>query len=179
MKQLIGVLLGVGLIVVMFLVLRGSAPKTRATNVPRVAANVIIEEPGRYRSLTGDYFVDIWEEEEGKLKYRFYRQRIKGLDGGDGGGPAKSFRPESDWFVCWDSQNRLWAYVPELDQRRCSCLYANEEATGICRAGDLGGWEGIPPSFFGRLPDEVKETYRQYKSSQTSGNSEQDAETDG
>lgn len=169
MKQLIGILLSVGLIIIMFLVFWGSKSK-------RVAANVIIEKPGRYRSPTGNYFVNIWEEEEGKLKYGFYQQKNGGQSGS---GPAKSFRAESDWFVCWDSQNRLWAYVPELDHRRCNCFYANEEASGICRAGDLGGWEGIPPSFFNRLPEMAKETYRKYKSSQTPGNSKQDAEARG
>lgn len=168
MKKLIGAALGAALLCIVILVIRCLEPK-------RVAANVLIEESGRYRSPTGKGLLNIWEEKEGELKFFVYHQKMEGRDGG---GPAKPFQAESDWFMCWDSQDRLWSYVPEQDHQSCRCWYANEEASGTGGAGEHGGWEGIPPSFFARLPETVKETYRRYISTQNSGNSEQDAEAD-
>ena len=172
MKISIGAVLGIALLCIVFLGIRGLTPKRMAPK--RVAANVLIQETGRYASPDGEFVVDVWEDNEGELKFFFHRQK-----NGSGGGPAKSFQAESDWFLCWDSQDRLWSYVPEQDHHCCRTWYANAEASGTGGAGSLGGWEGIPPSFFARLPEIVKETYRRYTSTQAPGNSEQEVESDG
>lgn len=169
MKKLIGAVLCVSLLGIVLLVIRCLEPK-------RVAANVLIEKTGRYRSPNGKMHLDIWEENEGELKFFVYRQKNGGRSGG---GPTNPFQAESDWFMCWDYNDRLWSYVPEQDHQYCRNWYANAEASGTGGSGELGGWEGIPSSFFTRLPDIVKETYRRYISTLAPGKSEQDAESDG
>jgi hypothetical protein len=156
MKRLIGVAFCVVLLILASLIIRGQIPK-------RVAADVLIEEAGQYRSPNGVCLVDVWEENEGELKFFVYQQKEPGpqvpahaptsiLDAPSpqlradriGSGPAKPFRAESDWFMCWDSQDRLWTYVPEQDLSCCSFWQENEDVSGSCLVGDAGGWEGIP-----------------------------------
>ncbi len=166
MKKLIGVLVCIALFIVASFVLRGSARQ-------HVAANVLIEQTGRYRLSSGPHVADVWEVAEGALKFAVYREQREGRDGG---GPAKSFQGESDWFLCWDSQGRLWSYVPEQDLQGCRCWYSDDASSGSRYVGTGGGWEGIPESFFARLPDEVKETYKIYLKEQRSTNSERNAD---
>jgi hypothetical protein len=152
MKKLIAVVLGMAMLCIAILVIRSAAPKS-------VAANVLIEKAGRYRSPDGSFLVDMKEEDGGKLSFVFYRQDGEGQRGA---GPTNPFRADSDWLMCWDSQGRLWTYVPEQDGKYCRYWYANEESTGSCGVGELGGWQGIPEAFFARLPDAVKKTYEAY-----------------
>jgi hypothetical protein len=148
MKKLIGVVFIVALLVIAgFIVFREPAPK-------RIAANLVFKETGIYRSPVGDCLVDISVVEGGKLKFLVYRQNKIGRNGT---GPGEPFTADSDWFMCWDSQGRLWAYVPERDLEHCSHWYG----TGSRRVGNYG-WDGVPEAFVERLPTAVKEKYNTY-----------------
>ena len=68
MKKYIGILFIVVLLVIGFFVFPMNKPK-------RVAANVIFNEAGKYRSPAKDIFVEIIEVEGGKLKFSFYKQK--------------------------------------------------------------------------------------------------------
>jgi hypothetical protein len=168
MKTLIAVLLGLAMFCIAILVIRSAAPKC-------LAANVLIEKAGQYRSPDGSCVVNMKEEDGGKLSFVFYRQD----KGRPGAGPANPFRANSGWLMCWDSQNRLWTYVPEQDGEYCRCWYANEESTGTRRVGKLGPWQGIPEAFLARLPDTLKKAYEAYVESQRSKESEGTAAENG
>jgi hypothetical protein len=152
MKKLIGEVFIVALLVIAgFLVFQEPAPK-------RIAANVVFKEIGIYASPVGDCLVEVSVVDEGKLKFFVYRQ-MKG--GRSGSGPTDPFTADSNWFMCWDSQGRLWAYVPERDLEHCSHWYG----TGSRRVGNYG-WDGVPQAFVDRLPTAVKEKYNTYIKSQ-------------
>ena len=77
-------------------------------------------------------------EAENELKFYVYKKKTKGrTDGGLG------FRADTDWFMSWDTEGRLWVYVPEVDQQYCRYWYANENFKGLRRVGEYGGLEGL------------------------------------
>jgi len=69
--------------------------------------------------------------------------------------------------MCWDSEDRLWAYVPEQDNQSCTTWFSNENEFGLGHAGEVCGWEGIPHAFLARLPETVKAKYRTYINTQS------------
>jgi hypothetical protein len=168
MKTLIGSLVGMVLLCIVLLVIHNRTPH-------RMAANVLIEETGRYRSPGGDCFVDLWEENKGQLKFLVYKETEAGREGN---GPSKSFRAKSDWLMCWDSQDRLWTYVPEQDRQYCRYWYATGESTGSARVGNRR-LAGGPGPFLALLPEIVKEIPSKGDGMQESGSSEQAAPSDG
>lgn len=130
-----------------------SLPKT-------VPANVLITQAGRYRSPNGQHEVNIWREKDGRLKYFFSlaKPNFSIAKPNDlGSGPTKSFAKDSNWFMCWNSQGELWTYVAEHDLTHCNCLYVRGNVVGNRRAGELGGWEGIPDTFKAKLPVDIQE----------------------
>ena len=124
-------------------------------------ANVVITKAGRYLSPNGTHVLEVWPQEGGLLKYY-----VSGKTGG--GGPTKPFSPKSEWFMCWDSQDRLWAFVTEQDPKYCSYYYSNDKESGGCTVGEFGGWDGIPDSFLARLPDATKAIRANYLKSRES-----------
>ena len=158
MKNLIGTLLVVALVSIVFFAIRGTTANPESLPI-LVEENVLITEPGRYSSPHGGQLVDIRRENDGSLK--FFVSRTKG-DGTTGGGPVAPFQSKSDWFMCWDSTDKLWTYIPEQDHQYCRNWYANDNGSGCCLVGEFGGWQGIPESFFERLPESVNATYSIY-----------------
>jgi hypothetical protein len=149
-KKLIGAILVIALVCVVYLAIQVAPPK-------RIPANVVIVEAGRYVSPNGKQIVEVSSQKDGTLKFF-----VSKSDGRSGGGPATPFAAQSGWFMCWDSSDRLWTYVPEQDHKCCRNWYAGDEASGSCLVGESGGWEGVPDSFFAQLPETVKATYTAY-----------------
>jgi hypothetical protein len=154
MKKFIELALVAVLIVVGFLVFGMNKPR-------RVAANVIFNEVGEYVSPAGDSSsVEVFENDKGKLEFILYHQMKEGRSRQ---GPTKAFKPDSNWFMCWDSQGRLWTYLTEENFEYCRNWYRTGEASGTIMVGEFGGWEGIPEAFFERLPKVAKDKYELYK----------------
>jgi hypothetical protein len=157
-KKLIWTLLVVALVSIVFFANRVTTAKRESLPI-LVAENVLMTESGRYSAPNGSQLVEIRQENDGSLK--FFVSRTMG-DGTTGGGPAASFQAKSEWFMCWDSNDKLWTYIPEQDHQYCRNWYANDKGSGCCLVGEFGGWQGIPDSFFERLPESVKATYSIY-----------------
>lgn len=155
LKKLIAAILGIALVCVVYLALQFEQPKLEQPK--RIPANVVILEAGRYVSPNGKQIVDVSAQKDGTLKFF-----VSSGDGRSGGGPAAPFSAKSGWFMCWDSNDKLWTYVPEQDHKCCRNWYAGDAASGSCLVGEGGGWEGVPDSFFARLPETVKATYTTY-----------------
>jgi len=163
MKNVIGALFGVALFCFLFFVILRSPATTASVAPPTVVQpNVIIKETGDFGSPLGSQVVHIWRETDGSLKFFVNRQK----DPGSGSGPISSFKANSEWSMCWDSDDKLWTYVPELDDQYCTYWYANENGSGSCRVGEYGGWRGIPEAFFANLPEKVKAVHATYTSNQ-------------
>jgi hypothetical protein len=152
MKKMIGAILGVALLCALLFAIRHPPQKL-------VAANTVFTKAGTYRSPSGSHVVRVLPENDGSLKFVVTNEKSNGPNGI---GPAMPFQARSDWFMCWDSKDRLWTYVPEQDNQYCCCWYSSEEGSGSCLVGEFGGWEGIPNEFFARLPKTVKATYTTY-----------------
>ena len=128
----------------------------REESQPRATpANVVIAQAGRYLSPNGTHLLEVSPQEDGSLKYY-----VSGKTGG--GGPTKPFSPKSEWFMCWDSQDRLWAFVSEQNSKYCCYHFSNDKGAGGCTVGEFGGWEGIPESFLDRLPEATKAIHANY-----------------
>jgi hypothetical protein len=155
MKKIIGLVFIVVLIVIAgYLVFREPAPT-------RIAANVVFKEIGIYASPVNDCLVEVSVVDEGKLKFRVYRQS-KGQRYGNSTGPTDPFTADSNWFMCWDSHGKLWTYMPDDVMESCRNWYSNDEVSGSTLPGEGGGWDGIPQAFIDRLPAVVKEKYNTY-----------------
>ena len=144
------------LIVVLAGILCGVAVNSRPTVVlnPQptlVPADVLISQPGRYRSPNGPCEIKIWSESDGRLKYFFSDTT------GNGSGPTKSFAPDSNWSMCWNTAGELWVYVAEHDPKHCHCCCVRKDGMGVRTAGEAGGWDGIPETFKARLPVDIHE----------------------
>jgi beta-lactamase regulating signal transducer with metallopeptidase domain len=69
------------------------------------------------------------------------------------------FPKTSTWFIAWDRDSNLWAYI---DDQGVHKHYAGKKAVGSVRAGEAGGWEDVPPSFLEKLPEAELRQYRKY-----------------
>jgi len=170
MKKLIRAVLGVALLVAL-LVMRAPTPNKMPSRPKQMAPDRLIEHAGQYASPSGAWVVDISEENEGELKFFLYQPTEAGQIGH---GPTKPFRSDSDWFMCWDSQDRLWTYIPDHTDH-CTFYYDDEHESGSVTVGDGGGWEGIPASFLARLPGDLKATYEAYVTRRWETNSVQES----
>jgi len=120
-------------------------------------SNVMIEETGQYLAPGGSCRLELKEEGDGRLTFLIYKQTETGQDGVG----SKPFKANSDWLLCWDSQDRLWSYVPEQDGEYCRYWFIEEGRRGTVRVGKCS-WEGVPEAFIERLPGSVKATYKTY-----------------
>lgn len=135
----------------------------------RVQSNQIIDQPGYYGSPASERTVRVGSESEGQLNFKFARLTHPVSQGeqdntiSSGSESKHTLAKNSNWFMCWDSQDRLWAFIPEANKNLCACYYANDDGTGICEVGINGGWEGVPEQFLAKLPEDVKEKYQKYQ----------------
>lgn len=145
MKKPIVIAICVGLVCLAIIAIPVGHPK-------RVAENTVIDEAGIYESPRGTQIVNVSREDGGRLKIAVAWRK-------GGGGATTPFQANSDWFMCFDSDDRLWTYVPEQDRHLCHCWYTTDKSSGTLTAGELGGWQGVPQSFLARLPESAKATY--------------------
>jgi len=118
-----------------------------------VEANVLMDTPGLYTTPSGKHTVHIWQVSEGQVKVQFCGAGEKSEERCCAG-PTNPFQTDSEWFVCWDSRERLWAYFPDGDGLRI--FYAGGGAVGSVTL-DLPSSVYKPPSnFLNRLPDSVR-----------------------
>ena len=68
-------------------------------------------------------------------------------------------RTHADWFAVWDTGDNLWYFVPGTEVRSVQWSPA---AISHVIAGDGGGWERIPKSFYEQLPQSQKDICRTY-----------------
>jgi len=118
-------------------------------------ANVVFNQPGKFASPNGELFVNVWARADGQLLHSWEHPS---------GSPSSTFltpiSPQSNWFMCWDDQNRLWVYLPS-NPNYCCTYYHTEKGSGVRECGELGGWDGVPQAFLDRLPEMALKTYRQ------------------
>ena len=112
----------------------------------RAPAGRFLDQPGVYRSPNGTHAARIYEPAKGWLNYRFVRGDFGKYS--TGSGPVDPFPADSTWFMCFDDQDRLWTFR----SNRVDCLFPN----GVMHPGEGGGWDGVPQSFFDRLPPDIK-----------------------
>ena len=113
----------------------------------RTAAGKFMDKPGVYASPNGIHAARIVEPAKGWLNYSFTTGSFGPRS--TGSGPADPFPADFGWFMCFDDQDRLWAYVP---YRGVDCFYPS----GVMHPGEYGGWDGVPHEFFDRLPPDIK-----------------------
>jgi len=146
MKRTLGILIA-ALVIAFILFVYGSKAR-------RVAANTIIEQVGEYRSPKGTCSLIVTRADGDALRFQVAGRTDHGPATQS---PKTPFPRTSAWFMCWDSQDRLWTYVPNDGVRY---WHFTAEACGSCLVGALGGTEGMPLPFYNRLPAEVKATLK-------------------
>lgn len=126
-------------------------------------ANTVTDKPNAlersvaYSSPKKTHAVVVMRTTDGQLSYSF---RADPKDTGPGRGMPLG--KGNDWFMSWDAQERLWVCVPGNASAICHVHYADAVANGVLTPGEVGGWEGIPQSFFDRLPETQKKICRDY-----------------
>jgi len=112
----------------------------------RTTPGRIVDRPGLYNSPNKMVTVRIIQVAEGRLKLE---STI--------GGPAAPFPADSGWFMCFDDKERLWTYIPRDKPAFVHCTSPAQ----VMAPGEFGGWDGVPNSFFERLPPEIRATRRE------------------
>jgi hypothetical protein len=157
-RHLSAAVVAIGLLGLVALLVRsfhsGQLPETRS-----VAANVVFNEPGHYRSPSGTRSVEIWADPDGLLRHR--------VEGHDFSTMGAGFSPESAWMMCWDENSQLWSYNPDAYPQYCTVYCVDSsEGHGVRVCGEAGGWQGIPETFLNELPAEAQATYHQAQTHQ-------------
>jgi len=119
----------------------------------RVAAGVIIDQPGRYRSPDATSVVQVKRERQEQLNFRLTAKW------GHGSGSLRwcdPFPEASGWYMCWDERSYLWMYVPEHGVGVSGVSYyylpKNVASNPLTTPAEAAG---MPAPFRKRLPTNV------------------------
>jgi hypothetical protein len=113
----------------------------------------IFDQPGRYAADSGASSVEIRPQPDGGLQFRW-----TSLDHGQRAEAGMSIAANQAWFAAWDDRGTLWLYSPPDGVHRFQLTPGGGSSS--TRAGEFGGWDGVPKSFVKRLPEGELAAYR-------------------
>lgn len=113
----------------------------------------IFDQPGRYVAASGGSSVEIMPQSDGGLQFQWTY-----LAHGHRAGAGMSIAANQAWFAAWDDRGALWLYSPPDGVRRFQLTAGGGSSS--TRAGEFGGWDGVPEAFLKRLPESERAAYR-------------------
>jgi hypothetical protein len=113
----------------------------------------IFDQPGRYAAASGASSVEIRPRPDGGLLFQW-----TSLDHGQRAEAGMSIASNQAWFAAWDNRGAVWLYSPPDGVRRFQLTPGGGSSS--TRAGEFGGWDGVPESFLKRLPEAELADYR-------------------
>ncbi len=129
--------------------------------IPPIPAGEIIDQFGTYISPNRTCTLEIGTNASGKLVVAY---NLNHTETGN-----SWVRPKhATWFATIDDNDCLWFYIkgraPDRDE--LIGVTINHSLNRTTHVGSGGGWEGIPDSFFERLPKSQIEKYETWKNNQ-------------
>jgi len=148
----------------LLLICGGFAYYILARPIPPIPAGKIIDRLGTYVSPNGTCIAEISTNSSGQLVIEYNEYNMQEETG------AFYVRPKPGiWFATIDGNDRLWLYIEgggSLGQDVLCRATRNRTKNEVASVGSGGGWEGIPDSFFERLPETEIKKYEIWKKKQ-------------
>jgi hypothetical protein len=113
----------------------------------------IFDQPGRYAAASGASGVEILPQPDGGLQFQW-----TSLGHGQRAEAGMSIAANQAWFAAWDDRGAVWLYSPPNGVH--SFQLTPSGGSSSTRAGEFGGWDGVPDAFLKRLPEGELAAYR-------------------
>lgn len=116
-------------------------------------SGLVFDQPGRYAAASDASSVEIRPQPDGGLRFRW-----TSLDHGQRAEAGMSIAANQAWFAAWGDRGTLWLHSPP--DRVHSFQLTPSGGSSSTRAGEFGGWDGVPEAFLRRLPEAGLAIYR-------------------